>query len=121
MLISWSSDRNRLRGPYIVCTAVMAAIGLLILGYPEKIEVRFIGAFLLVLATQGLGSLSAPFSKLKLMLILANVAALLAYSANNVRSHAKRAVSSAIVIGMGGVGGILAPLIFRQADAPRYL
>ncbi|GJN92860.1 hypothetical protein Rhopal_005900-T1 [Rhodotorula paludigena] len=41
--------------------------------------------------------------------------------ANNVLSHSKRAVSSAICIGMGGVGGIFASLVYRQADYPRYI
>ena len=32
----------------------------------------------------------------------------LAYSANNVVSHSKRAVSTAIIVAFGGVGGIFA-------------
>jgi len=36
-------------------------------------------------------------------------------------SHSKKAVASAIVVGMGGVGGIMASTVFRQADYPRYL
>lgn len=60
----------------------------------------------------------------------ANVPAVLAYQANNVLSHSKRSVASAvsivfpkpfylsqhnmqIVIGMGGVGGIFASLAYR--------
>lgn len=51
----------------------------------------------------------------------ANVPAVLAYSANNTVSHSKRGISSAVVIGMGGVGGILAATIYRQVDFPGYL
>lgn len=69
----------------------------------------------------------------------ANVPLIITYQSNNVRSHTKRAVHSALVIGFGGVvrpfqfslcsradhfvdqGGIMASTIFRQADFPRYL
>ena len=51
----------------------------------------------------------------------ANVPAVLAYSANNTVSHSKRGISSAVVIGMGGVGGIFAATIYRQVDSPGYL
>lgn len=42
-------------------------------------------------------------------------------SANNIVGHSKRAFASAIVVGSGGVGGIMATTIFRQADAPKYI
>ena len=51
----------------------------------------------------------------------ANVPAVLAYQSNNIRSHSKRAVHSALVIGFGGIGGILASTVFRQVDFPKYL
>ena len=51
----------------------------------------------------------------------ANVPSVLAYQATNTVTHTKKSVSSAIVIGMGGVGGILASTVYRQADFPRYM
>jgi hypothetical protein len=33
----------------------------------------------------------------------------------------KRALSTAILVGFGGCGGIVAANVFRQQDAPRYL
>lgn len=45
----------------------------------------------------------------------------MSYQANNIRGHWKRAFTSAIFVGMGGVGGIAGSLVFRSQDAPRYL
>ncbi|KAG5651625.1 hypothetical protein H0H81_008002 [Sphagnurus paluster] len=42
-------------------------------------------------------------------------------SSNNITSHTKRAVSTAMIISFGGIGGIFATTVFRQADFPKYL
>jgi len=42
-------------------------------------------------------------------------------SANNTISHSKRAVSTAMIVSFGGLGGIFATTVFRQIDFPRYL
>jgi len=39
---------------------------------------------------------------------------------NNIVGQTKRAFTSALVIGAGGVGGIVASTVFRAADAPTY-
>lgn len=36
-------------------------------------------------------------------------------------THSKRALSSCLTIGFGGIGGIFASLVYRQKDFPRYL
>jgi hypothetical protein len=41
-------------------------------------------------------------------------------ASNNVVSHSKRAVMTAVTVSFGGVGGILATTIFRQQDFPLY-
>lgn len=41
--------------------------------------------------------------------------------ANNIVSHSKRAVSTAVTIAFGGIGGIFATTVYRQEDFPRYL
>lgn len=102
-LAAWASDRFRLRAPFIAGSALICLAGLLIVGYADTIAVRFFGSFLVVGGSQ------------------ANVPAVLAYAANNVLGHSKRAIMSAVVIGMGGVGGILASTVYRQVDYPRYL
>ena len=40
------------------------------------------------------------------------------YQANNIVSQSKRAVGSAVFVGWGGIGGIIASLIYRQQDYP---
>jgi hypothetical protein len=49
-----------------------------------------------------------------------NIPASMTYQANNIRGHWKRAFCSATLVGMGGVGGIIGSLVFREQDAPRY-
>lgn len=49
-----------------------------------------------------------------------NLTFLLFKSSNNTVSQSKRAVSTAITVMFGGLGGIIASLVFRQADSPRY-
>jgi hypothetical protein len=39
---------------------------------------------------------------------------------NNIVGQTKRAFTSALVIGAGGIGGIVASTVFREADAPGY-
>jgi hypothetical protein len=50
----------------------------------------------------------------------ANIPASMAYQANNIRGHWKRAFCSATLVGFGGVGGIIGSLVFREQDAPHY-
>jgi hypothetical protein len=39
---------------------------------------------------------------------------------NNIVGQSKRSIASALIIGGGAIGGIIASNIFRQADAPEY-
>jgi len=50
-----------------------------------------------------------------------NVPSVLAYQANNTITYSKKSVASAIVIGMGGMGGIMASTVYRQVDYPGYM
>ena len=67
------------------------------------------------------GRLISTLSYLLAAASSANVPSVLAYQATNTVTHTKKSVSAAIVIGMGGVGGILASTVYRQADFPRYM
>jgi hypothetical protein len=60
-------------------------------------------------------------SFLGLMGCQANIPAILTYQSNNIRLASKRSVTTAIVVGCGGMGGLMAGLVFRQVDFPRYL
>ncbi|KAI5476832.1 hypothetical protein MNV49_007128 [Pseudohyphozyma bogoriensis] len=97
------SDKQRRRALWIAVNALVCMTGLFIMAYGGKIGPRYFGSFLAIAGCQ------------------ANVPAVLTYQANNVTSYSKRAVSSALVIGFGGIGGIYASLVYRQKDYPRYL
>ena len=46
---------------------------------------------------------------------------MLAFNQSNIVSSAGRAVSSALLISAGGIGGIIGSTIFRAQDAPDYV
>ncbi|GAA6037418.1 hypothetical protein JCM8097_008561 [Rhodosporidiobolus ruineniae] len=97
------SDRYRKRALFISISATVCFTGLFIMAYAKPLGVRYFGSFLTIAGAQS------------------NVPASLAYGANNVLSHSKRAMSSAVIVGMGGIGGIIAAVAYRQQDSPRYL
>lgn len=100
---AWLSDRYRLRGPFIALNAIVAIVGLVLMAYHPSNGVRYFGTFLVVAGASG------------------NTPPVLAYQANNIRGHWKRAFCSATLVGAGGIGGIAGALVFRSQDMPRYL
>lgn len=99
---SWLGDKYHTRGLILVGNALMCIIGLPLMGFAKGNTTRYAGVFLTVAGSN------------------ANVPALLAYQANNVRGQWIRAFSSATLVGLGGVGGIISGLVFRSQDAPEY-
>jgi cyanate permease len=100
---AWASDKYKARSIIIVMNAILCIVGLLILGFAPSIGARYVGSFLGIAGCQ------------------ANLPGVLALQANNILGHSKRAVGSAMIVGFGGVGGILASVSFAQRDFPRYL
>ncbi|KAG6857182.1 hypothetical protein H0H87_008247 [Tephrocybe sp. NHM501043] len=103
MFFSWLSDRTKHRGGFIVIQALICLIGLTLTAFSSNGNVRYFGVFLLNAGNSG------------------TIPGILAYSSNNVVSHSKRSVQSALTVSMGGVGGIIASTVYRGQDAPRYL
>jgi MFS family permease len=101
--LAWVGDRYRTRGPLIAFQAIMTIVGLMITAYHKKNGVRYFGIFLGYAGLQG------------------NVPAILAYQSNNIRLQSKRAVGSALQIGFGAIGGIIASTTFREKDSPRFV
>lgn len=97
------SDKFKLRAPFIAASNILTITGLAITAYAGTIGVRYFGCFLTIAGAQS------------------NVPAVLAYSQNNIRMSSKRSVTSALVIGFGGIGGIIASTVYRQADFPQYI
>jgi len=100
---AWISDRTKKRAIFIAIATVITLVGLVLTAYAKQNGVRYLGLFI---ANAGAS---------------ACIPAILAYSANNIVSHSKRAVSTAIVVAFGGIGGIFATTVYRQEDFPRYL
>ncbi|KAL1959308.1 hypothetical protein VTO42DRAFT_2495 [Malbranchea cinnamomea] len=102
-ILAWFSDKYRVRSPSIALQAIVCIVGLMLTAYGKQTGVRYFGLFLGNAGCQG------------------NVPSVLAYQANNIRSQSKRSVGSALQIGFGAIGGIVASTVFREQDAPRYI
>ena len=100
--IAYMSDRTRLRAPWIALSCILVIVGLLITAYAPTHTAQYFGIFV---ATAGAQS---------------NIPAMLTYQANNIRTHSKRSVGTALQVGFGAVGGITASMTFKEADAPKY-
>ncbi|KAL3484695.1 major facilitator superfamily domain-containing protein [Aspergillus germanicus] len=96
------SDRLRVRSPFVLFNNACCVIGLSLLGFTTPTASRLVGAFL----TTAAGS--------------ANLPSTLAWQANNIRGQWKRALTSALSVGAGGIGGIIGGTVFRTEDAPGY-
>ncbi|KAF8162367.1 major facilitator superfamily domain-containing protein [Pholiota molesta] len=102
MFFAWIADKYRQRAAIIAIQAVITIIGMVMAGYLRNPGGRYTGIFLANAGSAGC------------------IPGILAYSSNNVVSHTKRAVSTAIIVSFGGIGGIFASLVFRQVDFPTY-
>ncbi|KAF8918208.1 major facilitator superfamily domain-containing protein, partial [Mucidula mucida] len=103
LLFAWLSDKYQTRAAFLAVQTLMTIVGLALTGYVKAPGWRYAGIFLANAGSAG------------------DIPGLLAYSSNNILSHSKRAVTTAVVVSFGGIGGVVATTIFRQQDAPRYL
>ncbi|KDR75670.1 hypothetical protein GALMADRAFT_140293 [Galerina marginata CBS 339.88] len=103
MFFAWLSDKYHQRAAIMAIQTVITLIGLILTGFVPHAGWRYAGIFL---SNAGSGGC---------------IPGILAYSSNNIISHTKRAVSTAIIVSFGGIGGIFASLVFRQVDYPTYL
>lgn len=104
MIISaYLGDRFHVRGPILIANSLIALVGLPIMGFAASNGARYFGVFLVTAGTN------------------ANIPTALAYQANNVRGQWKRALTSALFVAFGGIGGISGGTIFRSQDKPRYI
>ncbi|KAL4875471.1 major facilitator superfamily domain-containing protein [Aspergillus karnatakaensis] len=99
---SWVGDKYRTRGPVLVFNALLCIIGLPLMGFSKSNAAQYVGVFFTVAGSNS------------------NIPAVMAYQANNVRGQWTRALSSATLVGFGGIGGIAGSLVFREEDKPHY-
>ncbi|KZW02805.1 MFS general substrate transporter [Exidia glandulosa HHB12029] len=97
------ADKLNKRGPFIIFQALVTIAGLSMIAFAEGNATRYAGSFLGLFGCQS------------------NIPSVLAYQSNNIVGQSKRAFASALVVGFGGVGGIIASVAFREQDAPKYI
>lgn len=83
------------------------------MGWGKKISIRYLGCFLALSGCQANVPTAAgePFLHFAIRNRISSNTITTAFQANNICSHSKRAVGSALLVGWGGVGGIVASLI----------
>lgn len=98
------SDKTGSRAPFIATNAAISLIGCGLFAFlaANKAGPRYFGLFLTAAAANS------------------NVPLISSWSQTSIRKQSKRAYTSALVVGFGGLGGIVAGLIFREKDAPKY-
>ncbi|KEF63548.1 uncharacterized protein A1O9_01526 [Exophiala aquamarina CBS 119918] len=102
----WLGDKYKTRAPIILFNCLLTLVGLPVMTWSRGASSQYVGVFIAVIGANS------------------NIPAAMAYQANNIRGHWKRAFSSATFValgGVGGVGGIAGALVFRSQDAPTYL
>ncbi|KAL2849824.1 major facilitator superfamily domain-containing protein [Aspergillus pseudoustus] len=99
---AWAGDKYRTRGPVLIFNALLCIIGLPMMGFAKNNAAQYVGVFFTVAGSN------------------ANIPAVMAYQANNIRGQWTRALSSATLVGFGGIGGIAGSLVFREQDKPHY-
>lgn len=103
IIFAWLGDKYHTRGPVIAVQCLITIVGLILIAYVPTTGVRYFGIFLGSAGCQG------------------NVPAVLAYQSNNIRFQSKRSVGSALQIGFGAIGGMIASTTFREQDLPDYI
>lgn len=98
------SDKTGRRIPFIQANACVALLGCALFAFLPVTNVagRYIGIFLACASVNS------------------NVALVSTASQSCIRKQTKRAFTSALVVGFGGIGGIISGLVFREQDAPGY-
>ncbi|KAL4887416.1 major facilitator superfamily domain-containing protein [Aspergillus karnatakaensis] len=102
LVSGWLGDKYKIRGPLIAVHQLLTAVGMLITVYGRANAARYFGSFL------GIGFLQFC------------VPGVLTFQANNITSHSKRAVASAVCMMGGGLGGIIAGCAFISSESPSY-
>jgi MFS family permease len=100
---AWLSDRVKHRSGFIIANCLLCILGLCLTAFAKANAVRYFGTFLINIGNGGAST------------------GILAYSSNNVVSYSKRTVQTAVTIMLSGTSGIIATVVFRTRDAPRYI
>lgn len=101
---AWASDRVRHRYWFCIAGLIVASAGYILLLAQNNLSsgVKYFALFLIVPG----GYITQPIT--------------LAWMSNLVSGHYKRSVSSAMQVGLGNIGGIVASNVFLASESPKY-
>lgn len=104
ILTAWLTDRARHRYWFCIAGLIISSIGYIMLLAQHSLSagVKYFALFLIVPG----GYITQPV--------------VLVWLSNLVSGHYKRSVSSAMQVGFGNLGGIVASNVFFQSEAPLY-
>ncbi|KAG8162506.1 hypothetical protein KVR01_008271 [Diaporthe batatas] len=100
--IAYASDKTRHRGAFLAAFSLLAIIGFAILRWETNPNIRYMGVFFVTVGAFPGGP------------------GFLAWAINNAAGPAVRAVTSAYVVTVGTIGGIVATWTYIPADGPAY-
>lgn len=98
------SDRLRHRFAFTICGCVIATIGYIILLFQTSVPVG--ARYFAIYAITGGGYMTQPV--------------LMGWLSNNMGGHYKQSIASAMQIGFGNCGGLVASNVYLSPEAPTY-
>ncbi|KAK4454853.1 major facilitator superfamily domain-containing protein [Podospora aff. communis PSN243] len=102
VLIAYISDKTKQRGIYLAIFSTFAMAGFGIMRWVENKEARYAGIFLITVGAFPGGP------------------GFLAWAINNSAGPGVRAVTTAYIVSLGTIGGIVATWTYIYTDAPKY-
>lgn len=102
ILIAYLSDKTKQRGVYLAIFAIIALIGFAILRFHTDANIKYMAIFFVTVGAFPGGP------------------AFLAWAINNSAGPAVRAVSSAYVVTLGTIGGIVSTWTYVGSDGPNF-
>ena len=99
--VSIVSDRLRMRGPFCALSALLSAIGFILLGTTDTIGPRYLGCFMAVL-------------------IFVTTSIVLVWNSNSNSTGSSKAGGLWIMMTIGQCGPLLGSNVFPDSDAPYY-
>lgn len=103
MTTAWLSDRTQRRGVFCVIFAAIICVGYAVLISPVPAGVAYFGCFLVAAGLYVVVGLP------------------LAWLPNNSPRYGKRTTANGLQLTIGNASGIMAPFIYPNTDAPRYV
>ncbi|KAJ2602303.1 hypothetical protein GGF40_000111 [Coemansia sp. RSA 1286] len=102
LLISWNSDRTKLRGFHVFFCALIGCVGYILLISTDKLGCNYAGACLVAMGLYPI------------------IPLMLSWVSNNNLGHTKRAISLAIMNTFGQCFATVGTQIFKDETAPRF-